>query len=130
MLFLLAFLCLLHPILADSGWFGVVLSISLMGILIHGADLLVSGIAVLDAVPNEIHGRATGFVHAIGSAGQLISPLLITFFASHLGWTKLFDLFVFFAVVAGAICAFGIRTQTVLTPSTNRSVLEAPDLSL
>jgi len=124
LLFALAFICLLHPMFAGSSATGLVLSIALMGILIHGADILMSGMAVLDAVPHELHGRASGFVNAIGSIGQALSPLLITVYVSHLGWTKLFDLFVFFALVAGAICAFGYRKEARLTPRPNRSALE------
>jgi len=33
-------------------------------------------------------------------------------FVLHFGWTKLFDLFVFFALVAGSVSAFGARLQT------------------
>jgi sugar phosphate permease len=124
MLFVLAFLCLVHPMLAGSGETALVLSIALMGILIHGADILISGMAVLDAVPNELHGRASGLVNAIGSIGQALSPLLVTVYVSHLGWTKLFDLFVFFALVAGAICAFGAHREAQFTSRLNRSALE------
>ena len=112
MLFALAFICLLHPVLASGGWFGTAASISLMGILIYGADLLMSGMAVLDAVPDELHGRAAGFVNSIGSVGQTLSPFLVTIFVLQFGWTKLFDLFVFFALAAGGICAFGARLET------------------
>jgi sugar phosphate permease len=124
MLFALAFICLIHPMLAGSGAAGLVISIALMGVLIHGADILMSGMAVLDAVPNELHGRASGFVNAVGSIGQALSPLLITVYVSHLGWTKLFDLFVFFAVVAGTICALGSRQEAQFTSLPNRSALE------
>jgi sugar phosphate permease len=103
---------------------GLELSIALMGVLIHGADILVSGMAVLDAVPHELQGRASGFVNAIGSIGQALSPLLITVYVTHLGWTKLFDLFVFFALLAGTICLFGSRKETQLTSRPNRSALE------
>jgi sugar phosphate permease len=112
MLFALAFICLLHPVLASSGWFGTVVSISLMGMLIYGADVLMSAMAVLDAVPDELHGRAAGFVNGIGSIGQTLSPFLVTIFVLHFGWTKLFDLFVFFALVAGGVSAFGAHLQT------------------
>jgi sugar phosphate permease len=105
----LAFVCLLHPLLAASGFFGMVVSISLLGILIHGSDMLVSGMAVLDTVPAEQHGRAVGFVNGIGSIGQAISPLLATLFVAHFGWTKLFDLFVLFTLISGAICTVGAR---------------------
>jgi sugar phosphate permease len=113
--------------LASSGSFGMVLSISLMGILIHGADLLTSGMAVLAAVPSELHGRAVGFVNGVGSIGQALSPLLITVFVSHLGWTRLFDLFVFLALLSGTICAIGIPLETRHTSQPNRSALEASD---
>jgi sugar phosphate permease len=119
MLFALAFICLLHPVLAGSGWFGTAVSISLMGILIYGADVLMSAMAVLDAVPDQLHGRAAGFVNGIGSIGQTLSPFLVTIFVWQFGWTKLFDLFVFFALVAGGVCAFGTRLQTDQPLSTN-----------
>jgi sugar phosphate permease len=124
LLFALAFIYLLHPMFAGNSTTGLVFSIALMGILIHGADILMSGMAVLDAVPHELHGRASGFVNAIGSIGQALSPLLITVYVSHLGWTKLFDLFVFFALVAGTICAFGSQVEAQLTLRSNRSALE------
>ena len=128
MLFALAFTCLLHPVLAGSGWFGTAVSISFTGIFIYGADVLMSAMAVLDAVPDELHGHAAGFVNGIGSVGQTLSPFLVTIFVSHFGWTGLFDLFVFFALVAGAVCAFGAHLQTDQSPSTNRSVLESTHL--
>jgi sugar phosphate permease len=124
MVYALAFICLVHPLLAASGFWGMVLSISLLGILIHGADMLVSGMAVLDTVPEEQHGRAVGFVNGIGSIGQALSPLLATLFVAHFGWNKLFDLFVFFTLISGAICMIGSRFA-VLNPGTlNRSGLE------
>ena len=129
MLFALAFLCLLHPMMATSGGFAVTLSIALMGILIYGADVLMSGMAVLDSVHEDLHGRAAGFVNGVGSIGQMISPLLVTVFVSRLGWTRLFDLFVFFALVAGAICAFGPH-QLVRTSESNRSDIETSFLPL
>jgi sugar phosphate permease len=109
MVYGLAFMCLLHPLLAASGFLGMVLSISLLGILIHGSDMLVSGMAVLDTMPSEQHGRAVGFVNGIGSIGQAISPLLATLFVAHFGWNRLFDLFVVFTLVSGAICTLGSR---------------------
>jgi sugar phosphate permease len=124
MLFALAFLCLLHPLLASSSAFALVSSIALMGILIHGADILISGMAVLEVVPSGLYGRAAGLVNAVGSIGQALSPLLITVYVSHFGWTSLFDLFVFFALVAGSLCAFGARKNDGDTPALNRSVLE------
>ncbi len=130
MLYMLAFICLMHPLLAACGWFGMILSISMMGILIHGSDMLMSGMAVLDAVPEALHGRAVGFVNGIGSIGQTISPLLATLFVAQFGWTKLFDLFVFLTLISGVICTLGVRTPTLNPPRPNRSVLESSELPL
>jgi sugar phosphate permease len=130
MLYALAFVCLLHPLLAGSGTFGMVVSISLMGMLIHGSDLLMSGMAVLDTVPSRIHGRSIGFVNGIGSIGQAISPLLATFFVAHYGWSRLFDLFVFFAILSGVICTLGARSQTGNASPVNRSALKLSDIPL
>jgi len=130
MLYALAFVCLLHPLLASSGTFGMVVSISLMGMLIHGSDLLMSGMAVLDTVPSYIHGRSIGFVNGIGSIGQAISPLLATLFVARYGWSRLFDLFVFFAIVSGIICTLGARSQTGNASPVNRSALKLSDIPL
>ena len=108
----------------------MIISISLMGILIHASDLLMSGMTVLHAVPTELHGRAVGFVNCVGSVGQTVSPLLATLFVAHFGWTKLFDLFVFFAFVSGTICMLGARSQTPNNSGFNRSVLEHSSLPL
>jgi sugar phosphate permease len=130
MVYALAFMCLVHPLLAASGFWGMVLSISLLGILIHGADMLVSGMAILDTMPREQHGRAVGFVNGIGSIGQAISPLLATLFVTHFGWNKLFDLFVFFTLISGAICTTGSRFVTLKPDTLNRSALELSEHAL
>lgn len=120
MLFALAFVCLLHPVLAAGGWFTTIASISFMGILIYGADVLLSAMAVLDAVPNDLLGHAAGFVNGIGSIGQTLSPFLVTVFVLRFGWIRLFDLFVFFALAAGTFAA-GARLQTDQPLAINRS---------
>ena len=130
LLFGLAFLCLLHPLLASGSTFAMVISIAVMGIIIHGADIVISGMAVLDAVPGRLQGRAAGLVNAVGSIGQALSPLLITVYVSHLGWTRLFDLFVFFALVAGTLSALGTRQEDNVRMMPNRSVLEPVRSSL
>lgn len=130
MLYALAFVCLLHPLLASSSTFGMVVSVSLMGMLIHGSDLLMSGMAVLDTSPSYIHGRSIGFVNGIGSIGQAISPLLATLFVARYGWSRLFDLFVFFAILSGIICTLGARSQTGNASPINRSALKLSDIPL
>lgn len=130
MLYALAFVCLLHPLLAGSGTLGMVISVSLMGMLIHGSDLLMSGMAVLDTMPSHVHGRSIGFVNGIGSIGQAISPLLATLFVAHYGWSRLFDLFVFFAILSGVICTLGARSQTGKASPVNRSALKLSNIPL
>ncbi|WP_446743568.1 MFS transporter [Silvibacterium acidisoli] len=130
MLYALAFVCLVHPLLAGTGTFGMVVSVSLMGMLIHGSDLLMSGMAVLDTMPSQVHGRSIGFVNGIGSIGQAISPLLATLFVAHYGWSRLFDLFVFFAIVSGVICTLGARSQTGKPSPVNRSALKLSGIPL
>ena len=128
MVYGLAFMCLAHPLLAASGFFGMVVSISLLGLLIHGADMLVSGMAVLDAVPATQHGRAVGFVNGVGSLGQVLSPILATLFVAHFGWNKLFDLFVLLTLISGVICTVGARFHTLNTPDLTVQSLSFPKL--
>jgi hypothetical protein len=66
----------------------------------------------------------------VGSIGQALSPLLVTVYVSHFGWTRLFDLFVLLALVSGVISASGIRLETSLTSQPNRSTLESSNLSV
>ena len=63
------------------------------GILIYGADVLMSAMAVLDAVPIELHGRAAGFVNGIGSIGQTLSPFLVTIFVLRIRMDKVVSIF-------------------------------------
>jgi sugar phosphate permease len=128
MVYGLAFMCLLHPLLAASGFLGMALSISLLGILIHGSDMLVSGMAVLDTMPSEQHGRAVGFVNGIGSIGQAISPLLATLFVAQFGWNKLFDLFVIFTLISGVVCTLGSRFAALNPRGLTVQSLSLPNL--
>lgn len=98
-------------------------SISIMGALIHGADLLMSGMAVLRLTEPPQHGRAVGFINGIGSIGQAISPLLATLYVAHFGWSTLFDLFVCFALVSGMICTVGSHLQTCRAQDSSEDAL-------
>jgi sugar phosphate permease len=111
----LAFVCLLHPVLSQLGWGGALISISLMGLLIHGTDLLMSGVAVLELTPTELHGRAVGLVNAVGSVGQTISALVVVWSSRMLGWTWLFNLFVVCAIVCAVVCLRERRAGVPLT---------------
>jgi sugar phosphate permease len=104
MLVALAFLLLLHPALGSVGPAAIAVSISLLGVLIYGPDLLIAGPAVADAVPLAFTGRATGIVNGVGSFGQMISASVVTI-VSWFAWDHLFTLFVCCTVTAAALLA-------------------------
>jgi sugar phosphate permease len=103
MLFLLAAVLLVHPLVARFGPVAMAVSISLLGILIHGPDLLMSGPAPLEAVSPSNAARAVGIVNGVGSLGQLISAYVVAVIVSRFGWDQLFTFFVICAVAAGGL---------------------------
>ncbi len=105
MLFLAAFVFLLHPIISTAGTVAVGISISVIGILIFGPDVLMASTAVLEAVPPEQAGRASGYVNGVGSLGQMLSPLLITLCTRWFGWNSIFNLFVVCSLIAATLLA-------------------------
>ncbi len=105
MLFLAAFVFLLHPVISAGGTTAIAISISLLGILIFGPDVLMTATAVLEAVPVEQAGRASGLVNGVGSLGQMLSPLLVTLCARRFGWNSIFNLFLFCSLVAASLLA-------------------------
>src|SRR5579885_1422055 len=105
MLFLAAFIFLLHPVVWMLGKIAIGIGIACTGILVWGPDLLMTSVAVLEAVPLEQAGRASGFVDGVGSVGQMISPLVITMFVHSFGWDNLFNLFFFSTLIAASILA-------------------------
>ena len=105
MLFLAAFVFLLHPVVSKGGTVAIGISISIIGVLIFGPDVLMSSTAVLEAVPTEEVGRASGYVNGVGSLGQMLSPMLVTLFARWFGWNSIFNLFLFCSLIAASLLA-------------------------
>jgi sugar phosphate permease len=105
MLFLASFVFLLHPVVSTWGTAPTALSISLIGILIFGPDVLMSSVAVLEAVPSAQAGRASGYVNAVGSLGQMVSPVLVAFSSHMFGWNSIFTLFVACSLIAATLLA-------------------------
>jgi sugar phosphate permease len=105
MLFLAAFVFFLHPLMNTWGTAPTALSISLIGILIFGPDVLVSSVSVIEAVSAEQSGRAAGYVNAVGSLGQMVSPVLVAFCSQRFGWNSIFTLFVACSLIAGTLQA-------------------------
>jgi sugar phosphate permease len=103
MLFGLAAVLLVHPIIGRMGPIPMAISISLLGILIYGPDLLMSATASIDAVSPEQAARAAGVVNGIGSLGQLISAYVVAVVVSRFGWDQLFAFFVVCSLAAGGL---------------------------
>jgi sugar phosphate permease len=103
MLFGLAAVLLIHPVLSRLGPLAMAISISLLGILIYGPDLLMSGAASVDAVSAGQAARALGIVNGIGSLGQLISAYAVASIVGWFGWDQLFSFFVVCSVIAGGL---------------------------
>jgi sugar phosphate permease len=103
MLFALAAALLMHPVIARLGPVAMACSISLLGILIYGPDLLMAGPASIDAVTARHAARAAGFVNGVGSLGQLISAYVVAVIVTRFGWDQLFTFFLLCSVAAGSL---------------------------
>jgi sugar phosphate permease len=119
MLFLAAFVFLLHPLVNTWGTVPTGISISLIGILIFGPDVLISSIAAVEAAPPEQAGRASGYVNAIGSIGQMVSPVLVAFSSHMFGWNSIFTLFVACSLISATLLAVRWNTQLMNDPRLN-----------
>lgn len=117
MLFGLGAALLMHPVLARLGPFATAVSVSLLGILTYGPDLLMSGAASVDAVSPSYAARAVGIVNGIGSLGQMISAYLVAGIVSRFGWNQLFTFFVVCAVAAAALLT--LRSNRGGSPEAN-----------
>ena len=105
----------MHPVIGQLGPVAMAGSISLLGILIYGPDMLMSGAATVDAVSPQQVARALGIVNGIGSLGQLISAYVVAIIVSRFGWDQLFTFFVVCAVAAGGLLTLrwnkGLETE-------------------
>ncbi len=103
MLFGLAGALLIHPMIGRLGPVAMAASISLLGILIYGPDVLMSATASIDAVSPQQAARAVGIVNGIGSLGQLISAYVVATIVDRFGWDRLFAFFVVCSLAAGGL---------------------------
>ncbi len=111
MLFGLALVCFMQPVLTAWGPFYVAVWIALVGIMTYGPDTLMTGAAAQDFGGREGSGTAAGFINGVGSFGQLCSPFLVALVVDNYGWDRLFYVFVFFALIGGALLATRWNTQ-------------------
>ncbi len=117
MLFLSGFILLLYPIAAMLGAGMMTVATGILGMLIFGADLLMSSAVVLDAVPLEQAGRASGFVNGVGSAGQIIAPICVTLCSRWFGWNSIFDFFVGSCILAGLLLIVRWDSRSLPVPA-------------
>ncbi len=116
MLWCLAGLCFLHPMVASMGMMFNAIGVGLIGMMTFGPDTMIAGPAVQDAVSTRAAGTAAGFVNGVGSAGQLLSPYLVAVVADQFGWDRLFYLFGVFALISGAMLMSLWKTSQTPAP--------------
>jgi sugar phosphate permease len=105
LLFALGSLALLEPLIAPLGWWASAVNITAMGMMVYAVDALMVSVAVLESVPLTHAARAIATVNGAGSVGQMLAPLLVTWFAHRFGWGNLFNLFLITSLIAAAIVA-------------------------
>ena len=114
MLFGLAIICFLQPIISTWGMFANSVSIGIIGIMTFGPDSILSGATAMDIGGKKGSATAAGFINGFGSCGQLISPFIVAYFSSHYGWNSLFYLFVVFALISGTLTLFKWNYQSAV----------------
>lgn len=113
----LGVVCCLHPHMASWGGWAVAASVSLLGIMNYGPDTLLQGAASQDAGAKWGVGVTSGFISAVGSCGQLISPFLVAWVAQRFGWDQLFYWFAGISFLAGCLLATQWRREASIRPA-------------
>jgi OPA family sugar phosphate sensor protein UhpC-like MFS transporter len=109
----LAMVCVFFPAASGLHHAGNWLGIALLGVLTFGPDTLLSGAATQDEARRDTAASAAGLVNAVGSAGQLMSPLLVSAAASRWGWDAVFYLLMACALTA----AFLVTSRWTAAPA-------------
>lgn len=117
-LFLAVFVLLLQPVAGLLGPYVSAGFIILYGISIYGPDMLLTSVAILQAVPAFQVGRASGMVNGAGALGQMLSPLLVLGIAHHFGWNSIFNLLALTSFLSAGILTFRWdRTEPSKSPA-------------
>src|SRR5262245_37672278 len=112
MLFGLAVACWVFPQLSGLGRTMNLVAIGLVGILTYGPDTLMGGAATQDAAGPAAVATAAGFINGVGSAGQLLSPLVVASVVRWAGWDGLFTIFGAVALLGGVALAMRWNTSS------------------
>ena len=103
MLFGLAAAFLLQIKLSQMGIVANAVGISLLGFLSFGPDTLVTGAGAMDLGTKRGAATAAGFINGVGSAGQLLSPIVVVWIAKRFGWDSLFFLFAVLSAIGAVL---------------------------
>ncbi|MGI9173967.1 MAG: MFS transporter [Rhodothermales bacterium] len=103
MLFGLAMLLFLHPVVSTWGLVANAVSIGLIGAMTYGPDALMSGAGAMDLGSQRGAATAAGVINGMGSCGQMLSPLMVAYVAERFGWNTLFYLFMVFALIGALL---------------------------
>lgn len=103
MLFMMAIVCFIQPMLADYGMIAIGINIGLIGIMTYGPDSILCGATAMDIGGKKGAAMAAGIINGVGSAGQLLSPFIAAYISDAFGWNALFYGFVVLAVIGGLL---------------------------
>ncbi len=106
MLFGLAAMLFLQPYLSKLGIVPTIISIGLIGFFTYGPDSIMSGAAAMDMGKEGGAAMAAGLINGVGSAGQLLSPMVVAYVSGKYGWDALFEMFVVVTLIAAVLLLF------------------------
>lgn len=106
MLFGLALALFFQPQLSTMGLIPTIISIGMIGFFTYGPDSIMSGAAAMDMGKGQGAALAAGVINGVGSAGQLLSPMVVAFVSNKFGWDALFEMFVVVALMAAVLLLF------------------------
>jgi sugar phosphate permease len=75
-------------------------SFFLLGLLIHGPDMLIGGIAAVDFGTSKGASTASGLVNGLGSIGAIVGGVLPGVLIDRWGWQGMFSVLAAMAFVA------------------------------
>jgi sugar phosphate permease len=103
MLWGLAFVMFMQPVLAHYGLVGVAFAVAAAGVFSYGPDTLLSGAGAQDVGGPRGAATASGLIDGIGHLGALFSPYLVVLVSARYGWDRLFWVFAASAFIAGLV---------------------------
>ncbi len=117
MLFVLAWMCWLHPTLAQFGHWGNAIGIGLIGIFTFGPDTLMTGAGAMDygSKKGKSSGEgvaiSAGFINGVGSIGGFCSPAMVAYITTRYGWDSLFYAFFILSMIGSGLLAIGAYVE-------------------